>query len=146
MTTRRAMLLGSLFFVVLSGTRAKAQIIPSIPNQWQLPTEYVPAGEVMYGQYCAACHGAQAKGNGPAAISLKVPPPDLTTLAKRHEGKFPADYVSTVLLFGPGTTAHGSPDMPTWGPIFGILDKQNARAVQQRIKNLTDYLASLQEK
>lgn len=146
MTTRRAMLLGSLLFIGLSGAPAKAQIIPSVPNQWQLPPEYVPSGEVMYGQYCAACHGMDAKGNGPAAVSLKVPPPDLTTLAKRHEGKFPAEYVSAILLFGPGTTSHGSASMPTWGPIFGILDKQNARAVQQRIKNLTDYLASLQEK
>jgi mono/diheme cytochrome c family protein len=146
MTTRRAMLLANLIFVALSGATAKAQIIPPGPNQWQLSPEYIPTGETMYGQYCAACHGPNAKGNGPAAVALKVPPPDLTTLAKRHDGKFPADYVSMVLLFGPGTTAHGSPDMPTWGPIFGVLDKQNARAVQQRIKNLTDYLASLQEK
>jgi mono/diheme cytochrome c family protein len=140
------MLLGSLLFVAFSGTHARAQIIPPVPNQWQLPPEYIPAGEVMYGQYCAACHGSDAKGNGPAAVSLKVPPPNLTTLAKRHEGKFPAEYVSTILLFGPGTTSHGSAGMPTWGPIFGVLDKQNAHAVEQRIKNLTDYLASIQEK
>jgi len=144
MTTRRAILLGSLLLVALSGARAKAQAIP--PNQWQLSPAYVPSGEVMFGQYCAACHGPNAKGNGPAAATLKAPPPDLTTLAKRHAGKFPADYVETVLLFGPGTTSHGSASMPTWGPIFGILDKQNARAVQQRIKNLTDYLESIQEK
>jgi mono/diheme cytochrome c family protein len=100
----------------------------------------------MYGQYCAACHGANGKGGGPAAVSLKAPPPDLTMLAKRHDAKFPYDYVSQVLLFGPGTTAHGSPTMPTWGPIFGNLDKLNARAVQLRIKNLCDYLASIQEK
>lgn len=142
MTMRRTLLLGALLFVVFGG-RAKAQ---TLPNQWQLPPAYVPSGEVMFGQYCAACHGANAKGSGPAAPTLKSPPPDLTTLAKRHGGKFPSDYVSTVLLFGPGTTAHGSPSMPTWGPIFGILDKQNARAVQQRIKNLVDYLASIQEK
>ena len=40
---------------------------------------------------------------------------------------------------------HGSSDMPTWGPIFRYFDKQNERVVQQRIKNLCDYLASLQE-
>ena len=100
----------------------------------------------MYKQYCAACHGADGKGRGPVAVSLKVPPPDLTMLSKRHDGKFPNDYVSMILLFGPGTTAHGSSIMPTWGPIFGALDKLNVRVVHQRIKNLCDYLATIQQK
>ena len=145
MTMRRFVLLvlGALICVVLSGSRARPQ---TIPNQWILPPAYVPSGEGMFGQYCAACHGADAKGGGPAAARLKTPPPDLTTLAQRHGGKFPYDYVSTVLLFGPGTTSHGSAGMPTWGPIFGMVDKQNARAVELRIKNLSDYLASLQGK
>ena len=112
----------------------------------EIPANYVPSGEVLYKQYCAACHGLEAKGNGPAAPTLKMPVPDLTTLAARHQGKFPRDYVSNILRFGPGPSAHGSSDMPTWGPIFQIIDKNNERAVQQRIKNLTDYLASLQEK
>lgn len=112
-----------------------------------LPTSYIPSGQTMYKQYCAVCHGDEGKGQGPFAPTLKVPPADLTTLAKRHGGKFPYDYVSGVLLFGPGTTVlHGSADMPTWGPIFQYFDKNNERAVQQRIKNLCNYLASLQEK
>jgi hypothetical protein len=36
--------------------------------------------------------------------------------------------------------------MPTWGPIFRYFDNQNERVVRQRIRNLCDYLASLQEK
>jgi mono/diheme cytochrome c family protein len=114
-------------------------------EETQFPPSYVPTGQVMFKQFCSACHGADAKGNGPASSTLKTRPPDLTTLAKRHEGKFPYDYVSTILRFGPGPSAHGSSDMPTWGPIFQLLDKSNERAVQQRIKNLCDYLASLQE-
>jgi mono/diheme cytochrome c family protein len=113
-------------------------------DQSQLPPTYMPSGEQTYKQYCAACHGANAKGNGPLASLLKTPPSDLTTLAKRHLGKFPYDYVSSVLEFGPGLSAHGSSDMPTWGPIFRYFDKQNERVVQQRIKNLCNYLASLQ--
>ena len=143
MLSRHRILFAALLFVALSGAHAKAQ---AVPDQWRLPPNYIPSGSVMFGQYCSACHGENGKGGGPTVARLKVPPPDLTTLAKRHGGKFPSDYVSTVLLFGPGTTAHGSPDMPTWGPIFGILDKQNARAVEQRIKNLSDYLASIQQK
>ena len=142
MTMRRAGIFAVLLFA-LSGTRAAAQ---AAPNQLMLPPAYIPSGEGMYQQYCAACHGTNAKGGGPAAVSLKVPPPDLTTLAKPHDGKFPYDYVSAILRFGPGASSHGSSSMPTWGPIFGAIDKQNARAVNLRIKNLSDYLASLQEK
>jgi mono/diheme cytochrome c family protein len=114
-------------------------------DRTQFPPTYMPSGEQMYKQYCAACHGADARGHGPAASFLTTPPPDLTTLAKRHLGKFPFDYVSNVLKFGTGPSAHGSSDMPTWGPIFRYFDNQNERVVQQRIKNLCDYLASLQE-
>jgi mono/diheme cytochrome c family protein len=110
----------------------------------QLPPTYVPTGQQMYKQYCAACHGADAKGHGPLSAVLKVPVADLTTLAKRHDGKFPYDYVSNVLEFGPGFPAHGSSDMPTWGPIFRYYNHQNERVVKRRIKNLCDYLASLQ--
>jgi len=116
---------------------------PSV-NDTQLPSTYVPTGKEMYEQYCAACHGADAKGHGPLAAVLKVPAADLTTLAKRHDGKFPYEYVSGVLEFGPGFPSHGSADMPTWGPIFRYRDKRNENVVKQRIKNLCDYLRSLQ--
>jgi mono/diheme cytochrome c family protein len=113
-------------------------------DETQLPPTYMPSGEQMYKQYCATCHGIDARGDGPLAPLLKTPPPDLTTLARRHLGKFPYDYVANILEFGPGVTAHGSSDMPTWGPIFRYFDKQNERIVKQRIRNLCNYLASLQ--
>jgi mono/diheme cytochrome c family protein len=139
---RHAILLVSLLFVACA---AGAGGRPGADDT--LPSNYVPSGKVMYKEYCAVCHGADAKGQGPFASTLKVPPPDLTTLAKSHEGKFPYDYVSNILRFGPGPTIlHGSSDMPTWGPIFQYFDKNNERAVEQRIKNLCDYLATLQEK
>jgi mono/diheme cytochrome c family protein len=138
---RYAVLFGTLLFVIcVAGAKAR----PVADDT--LPSNYVPSGNVMYKEYCAVCHGVSGKGHGPFAPVLKVPPADLTTLAKRHDGKFPYDYVSDVLRFGPGPTIlHGSADMPTWGPIFQYLDKNNEFAVRQRIKNLCDYLASLQE-
>jgi mono/diheme cytochrome c family protein len=133
-----------LMALVVSGI-ASAQVRLAPPDQSPFPSTYVPSGEHLYKQFCSACHGVDAKGQGPAAASLKMPPPDLTTLAKRHMGKFPEEYVSSVLLFGPGTTAHGASDMPTWGPVFLYLDKHDEAAVKQRIKNLTTYLKSLQQ-
>jgi len=139
----RYTLIASAFLLAITAAIANGR---SNVDQKQFPPSYIPSGQEMYKQCCAACHGADLKGDGPAASTLKTMPADLTTLAKRNMGKFPYEYVSTVLRFGPGPTAHGSSDMPTWGPIFQIIDKSNERAVQQRIKNLCDYLASLQEK
>ena len=104
------------------------------------------SGKQTYKHYCASCHGVEARGNGPAAFMLKTTPPDLTTLAKRHGGKFPYDYVSDVLRFGTRIRSHGSSDMPIWGPILGSIDNYDEVAVRKRIKNLSDYLASLQQK
>ena len=132
-----------LLFAGAAGTQAQAR---PPGNQDQFPPNFVPTGKQMYKQYCAACHGADAKGRGPARASLKIPAADLTTLTHRHGGEFPYDYVTNILRFGPGVAAHGSSDMPTWGPIFQYMDNYNQATVQKRIKNLCDFLASLQEK
>lgn len=135
-----------LFYVlILAVGTALAQDKPKI-EQDQLPPSYMPTGKQMFKEYCAACHGLDAKGHGPARVALKVPAADLTTLAKRHNGEFPSEYVSDVLMFGPDIPAHGSSNMPTWGQIFLYRDSYNQKVVQKRIKNLCDYLASLQEK
>jgi mono/diheme cytochrome c family protein len=143
---RWAVLIAAIFLLAgaMAGS-ASAQVRLNPPDQSPFPPTYIPSGEHLYRQYCSACHGTDAKGQGPAAASLKLPPPDLTTLAKRHTGKFPDEYVASILQFGPGTSAHGASDMPTWGPVFEYLDKHNETAVKQRIKNLTAYLKSLQE-
>lgn len=104
------------------------------------------SGEQMFKSYCAACHGKDAKGAGPATADLKSTPPDLTTLAKRHDGKFPADYVSNVLRNGVKAPAHGSSDMPVWGPLFAAVSGRDEGLVNMRISNLVHYLESLQVK
>lgn len=103
------------------------------------------SGRNTYMTYCASCHGENLKGVGPVASALKTQPPDLTTLAKRHDGKFPYEYVAGVVRFGKPISAHGSPDMPIWGPIFNMVDF-NEVSIRQRIKNLCEFLASQQEK
>jgi mono/diheme cytochrome c family protein len=115
-------------------------------NNIQTEMSDVASGKQTYTEYCAACHGDDGKGMGPAASALKTPPSDLTTLAKRHAGKFPEEYVADIVRFGKSIQAHGSTDMPVWGPIFGARDKFSEVAVRRRIKNLCAYLATLQEK
>jgi len=115
------------------------------PRRAQEPSTRALSGKKTYTHYCASCHGADARGNGPAVVVLKTTPPDLTTLARRHGGKFPYDYVFDVLRFGTRFASHGSSDMPIWGPIFGSMEGYDEVAVRKRIKELSDYLASLQK-
>jgi mono/diheme cytochrome c family protein len=102
-------------------------------------------GRDLFEFYCASCHGRDGKGGGPVASALKTPPSDLTTLAHRNGGAYPRERVETFVTLGgaPPTRAHGSPDMPVWGPIFGGLEARDA-ATRIRIGNIVDYVASLQ--
>src|SRR6202047_958772 len=84
------------------------------------------SGAQLFKEYCAVCHGLGGKGDGPVATALKVPPPNLTTLAQRHDGKFPDDYVSNVLKNGVQNPAHGSEEMAVWGPIFDTMNRWKA--------------------
>jgi mono/diheme cytochrome c family protein len=142
MLLRYSVLFGAL---VLGLCLVKAQNAPPASKAATART-VDSSGKHTYVQYCASCHGADARGDGPAEVVLKTTPPDLTTLAKRRGGKFPNEYVSDVLRFGTRIVSHGSSDMPIWGPIFGSLDNYNEPAVRKRIKDLCEYLASIQEK
>ncbi len=130
--------------LVLTACIAVAQNNPAAKHASTEPTDG-PSGRQTYQRYCASCHGDNAKGGGPTASALKTPPADLTTLAKEHGGKFPYEYVSGVVRFGKPISAHGSSDMPVWGPIFNMID-YNEIAIRKRIRNLCEYLESLQEK
>jgi len=104
------------------------------------------SGMEMYTSYCAVCHGTDGKGNGPAASALKVPPNDLTTLAEKNGGKYPALHISSVLRGEAETPAHGSKDMPVWGPLLRHMSQGHDAEVQQRITNLNQYVESIQKK
>ena len=104
------------------------------------------AGQETFLKYCASCHGKTAKGDGPAAFALRTTPPDLTTLSKRHEDKFPVGYVSSVLIFGESLASHGSEDMPIWGSRFKTLDRVHDPTGQQHIDDVVAFIRSLQVK
>jgi mono/diheme cytochrome c family protein len=134
---------------------ASAQTAPATatPQAATPEIKHVPAtytspssGKEMYNSYCASCHGIGGKGDGPAAPALKVPPTNLTTLAAKNGGTFPAAHVAAVIQGVAMTPAHGSKDMPVWGPIFMTFGGHSAAQVQLRVRNLTTYLESMQVK
>ena len=70
---------------------------------------------------------------------------DLTTLSRRHGGKFPEAYVSKTLRNGVKLPAHGPAEMPVWGVEFEAKDGDKTQ-VESRIRNLTNYIKSRQTK
>ena len=99
-------------------------------------------GKDNFVAYCAVCHGMDGKGNGPAVPALKTMVPDLTTMAKRS-GKFNEIAVERFIAGADKVPpAHGSADMPMWGPVFkSVGDPQVATL---RLQNLAKYLKSIQ--
>jgi mono/diheme cytochrome c family protein len=104
------------------------------------------SGKEMFKSYCAVCHGSDAKGGGPAASALKTPPPDLTILAQKSGGKYPAAHVASAIRGQADMVSHGSKDMPVWGPLFLSISQGDSSLVQQRVANLVDYIQTLQAK
>jgi len=103
-------------------------------------------GPALYSAYCAVCHGKEAKGDGPMAKALKVAPPDLTRLAARNGGKFPADRVQKIIASKePVPAGHGTREMPVWGPIFSQIAWDQDLG-QIRVYNLAKYLEKMQGK
>ena len=100
-------------------------------------------GKDSFEAYCATCHGSAARGDGPVAGALKGTPADLTMLAGHNHGVYPRDRVRAVLT-GAGRTvaAHGTTEMPIWGPLFRAFES-DAR-VRVRIDNLVNYLETVQ--
>ncbi len=101
-------------------------------------------GPALYLAYCAVCHGAKGSGGGPMATALKVAVPDLTRIAERNHGAYPAARVERIISGEeqlPG--GHGTRAMPVWGPIFSQIawDQDLGRV---RIHNLATYISRLQ--
>lgn len=133
-----------IWLLLLAVSLALAEPAKSRKNQTR--AQSIAAGKALFSEHCASCHGDDAKGAGPAAVSLKVQPPDLTALAKRNHGKFPDDEVYKAIHGDRATAAHGSREMPAWGPVFLATSGVDQADADRRIGNLADYLKSIQVK
>ena len=102
-------------------------------------------GAEVYRTYCATCHGTSARGDGPLASAMSKKPADLTEIAKRNGGVFPAELVFKTIDGKQPVRGHGGPDMPVWGDAFAkSREAGDADRVKAVIQSLVDYLASIQ--
>jgi len=100
-----------------------------------------------YQVFCASCHGAEGHGDGIVAKSLKKRPADLTQLALKNNGVFPADRVFKTVEGLQPDPAHVLQDMPAWGDVFAkSSDSAGAENAAARIGGLVRYLETLQAK
>lgn len=117
--------------------------------------DQTPSGAADYATFCAACHGARGKGDGPAAAGLNQKPADLSGLSARNGGVFPGTEVMAKIWgytgVTPGARDGGSP-MPEFGPLLqgdlvpydggdGIATPTPVRLVQ-----IAEYLKVLQQR
>lgn len=103
-------------------------------------------GARIFQNHCAACHGPDGRGHGPASVALKSPVPDLTLISRRNGGKFPALVVKE-LIEGKqlAPSAHGNREMPVWGPIFHEVDADQDWG-EVRLDAITRQLEFMQRK
>jgi nucleotide-binding universal stress UspA family protein/mono/diheme cytochrome c family protein len=138
-----AMLVGAMFLSSLGATVASAQSAPAS----QPAMKQAIAGGELYRTYCATCHGTAARGDGPLADSMRRRPSDLTEIAKRNGGVYPAETVYRTIDGKRPVRGHGGPDMPVWGDAFErSRDGGDAEKVRTLIQSLVDYLEAIQVK
>jgi mono/diheme cytochrome c family protein len=101
-------------------------------------------GKMNYESHCAACHGQNGKGDGPVSVELRTKPSDLTLIAKRNGGVFPADVLYRIIDGRRTIRAHGTYEMPVWGFVFQRSDPEDV--ARNRILAIIAYLKSIQLK
>ncbi len=122
--------------------------VVSIPAAAQQPARVdaseAAMGQVIFMRYCAACHGREGRGDGPVAPGLVKKPVDLTALAAKNSGTFPFDKVAKSIDGRETGRAHGTPDMPVWGEVFGKTTGTESPTVEGAVKRITNYVWSIQ--
>lgn len=90
-----------------------------------VPISQGESGADLYGKHCAACHGKQGKGNGPAAVALTPRPSDLTD-AERMAQLSDEELLEII--------AKGKRAMPGFS---AILKPEELAAVAAYVRNLS---------
>jgi mono/diheme cytochrome c family protein len=136
------MKLGVLVLLVLTLTAACATTSTRERDVREL------SGMELYERLCSSCHGVSGRGDGPIASLIAIGVPDLTRIAHRDGGEFPAEDVRLTIDGRWDRRAHGARDMPVWGwqlyDTSATNDADERARVTSMIDRLVDYLRSIQ--
>jgi mono/diheme cytochrome c family protein len=116
----------------------------ALASQGRAPRVDPNSGASLYRTYCASCHGAGGRGDGPAAVTLQVTLPDLSTIAERRGGIYPSAEIAQIIDGRKPLPGHIRNDMPLWGVILGNMEGRNEAAVKTRVNALVTHLESIQ--
>lgn len=107
----------------------------------------IDTGRALFATYCASCHGADARGGGPVADTLRTRPPNLTQFALKNHGVFPVERLHRIIDgYDQSVRAHGSMEMPVWGDAFRKREGLSDEAARARIEAIVRYLGLIQER
>jgi mono/diheme cytochrome c family protein len=127
-----------------------ASLIPLAACVKSALPEPEPTGAQDFANYCASCHGAGGKGDGPAAADLEKKPADLTQLAG-PDGKIPMTRVMSK-IWG-YTRAPDGTLMPRFAPLLEsdqmvLFDSGDGipTPTPRRLVQLAEYLQTIQVK
>ncbi|KAB2957992.1 MAG: cytochrome c [Thermoanaerobaculia bacterium] len=104
-------------------------------------------GKQSYKTLCMNCHGVEGKGDGYLVENLRVRPTDLTVLAQKNGGVYPADRVRASIDGREQVTGHGLREMPVWGDVLVWTEQDSAERqlqIQRKIGELVEFIRSIQ--
>jgi mono/diheme cytochrome c family protein len=130
-----------VYWLLLGMTLAVEQQRPILPGT------AASEGQRLFARFCAACHGVNGHGDGPAAPALQPPPADLTRIAQRRDGRFPTAEIAAYIDGRTIIPAHGSREMPIWGVYIGERaggGQTAEEAIHNMLSALLEYLQAIQ--
>lgn len=101
-----------------------------------------------YAVYCASCHGASGRGDGPASGGMEPKPSDLTLITQRNGGTFPRlQIIGKIHGYTMGSSDRTMPefaealDSP---PVPYDTGDGTPSPMPERLVELANYLESIQ--
>ena len=142
-----------VLIAVVGASEAKSAGAERIP-QGRIPSSRLPTYSAKddFDHLCAVCHGPSGHGDGTVADFERLEAVDLTSVARRSGGRYPAAWINMKIDGRQDVRLGVERNMPVWGESFqrdvsdpGIPPQKREILVRQRIESLTDYIATLQE-
>jgi hypothetical protein len=87
-------------------------------------------GRAIFETHCAACHGSDGKGTGPAAATLPVKPANLTDCRRTAEDDI--EMIDAIIHHG-GSYAGMSPVMPAWDKVLTAMEISDVAAYEKSL-------------